>query len=155
MRKSITAAMIFAFSVAILSGTLAAKDTDKGDQPALLCPVMGKAVNADVTTEYNGGTVAFCCPGCLKKFNADTEKYATKANLQLTQGGQAEQVACPISGRGVNPDQTATVAGVEVAFCCGGCKGKVNGAEGDEQLDLVYGSEAFTKGFKVAEKEEK
>ena len=30
-------------------------------------------------SEYTGKTYAFCCPGCKKKFDAEPEKYASKA----------------------------------------------------------------------------
>jgi YHS domain-containing protein len=40
------------------------------------CPVMGEAVKAKVkTVEYQGKTIGFCCKGCIKKFNANPEKY--------------------------------------------------------------------------------
>jgi hypothetical protein len=37
-----------------------------------------------------------------------------------------------------------------VCLCCGGCKGKVAKATGDDQLELVFGKN-FDKGFKVGE----
>lgn len=42
------------------------------------CPMAGEAVNPNVTADYKGGKVAFCCKGCMGKWNAksDAEKAA-------------------------------------------------------------------------------
>jgi YHS domain-containing protein len=32
------------------------------------CPVSGKSVDPEVTSDYKGGKVAFCCEGCQGKF---------------------------------------------------------------------------------------
>ncbi|HEX8112735.1 MAG TPA: YHS domain-containing protein [Kofleriaceae bacterium] len=46
------------------------------------CPVSGHefVVKADSPhAEYNGKTYYFCCPDCPKAFEANPEKFATKA----------------------------------------------------------------------------
>ena len=63
----------------------------------------GKAVDATKTVEFNGGKVAFCCENCPKAFNADSAKFAAKANLQLVQSGQLKQVKCPLTGKPTAP----------------------------------------------------
>ncbi len=118
------------------------------------CVVAPKPVNADKSVDYKEGKVFFCCGGCLGKFEANTEKFATKANHQLVATKQYKETACPISGRDLNPETKVTLAGVDVTFCCNGCKGKVESAEGDKQLDLVFGEKAFKKGFAVVKAEE-
>jgi hypothetical protein len=65
----------------------------------------------------------------------------------------AKQVKCPITGKDLNPATVIDVGGVKVAFCCNNCKGKVSKAEGDEQLNLVFGDDAFKKGFEVKKAE--
>lgn len=115
-----------------------------------VCPVSGKAATHSVSTDYKGAKVYLCCPACVEPFNKDTAKYAAKANHQLVVTGQAEQKACPLTGREVNPEKNAEVAGVKVCFCCGGCLGKVAKASADEQLDMVFGK-GFDQGFKVKE----
>ena len=111
------------------------------------------AVKADKTRDYKGGKVFFCCDNCPKKFDEDTKAFTTKANAQLVQTGQAKQAKCPISGEALNKDTEITVAGAKVQFCCNMCKGKVEKAEGDEKLDLVFSDKAFDKaGFKVEKK---
>jgi YHS domain-containing protein len=42
------------------------------------CPVMGGAINKDISTEYKGKKVYFCCPDCKAKFEQDPEKYVSK-----------------------------------------------------------------------------
>jgi len=119
------------------------------------CPISGKAVNKSVAVDYKGGKVFLCCPGCTGAFKKNTAKYATKANLQLVATGQAKQAKCPLTGGKCNPDTATDVAGVKVCFCCGGCKGKVTKAKGDEQIELLFNDKAFAKAFKVAKAEKK
>lgn len=105
--------------------------------------------------EYREGNVFFCCGNCAAKFKEDSAPFATQANHQLVRTGQYEQAHCPLSGGDLNPEQTVEINGVTVQFCCGNCKGKVAGAEGAEQAALVFGNEAFEKGFQVVAEEEK
>lgn len=112
-----------------------------------------KAANPEKSVEYKKGKVFFCCDGCKGKFEKDKEKYASKAQQQLVATKQYKQKACPLSGGDIDPEKKTKVNGVEVAFCCGGCLGKVEKAEGDEKVDLVFGTKAFEKGFELAKKE--
>ena len=128
------------------------KDSEKALKDAK-CPVSGKAINPEAIVEHNGGKVYFCCNNCPKAFKENTEKFAAKANHQLVQTGQLKQVACPLTGRDVNPDANVEVAGAKVEFCCMNCKGKVAKATGDEQIDLVF--KDTKKGFKPAKEVKK
>jgi YHS domain-containing protein len=126
------------------------------DEPKLddvKCPVSGAPVKAEQKAEYKGASVYFCCGKCPGAFKADTAKFAEKANAQLVATGQAEQTACPLSGRPADDTKTAEVAGATVAVCCGNCLAKVEGAEDAEKLTLIFSPAAFEKGFKVKEKE--
>lgn len=114
------------------------------------CPVSGQPVKADKFVEYNGGKVYFCCGNCPKAFEANTAKYAAKANMQLVETGQLVQVACPLSGRPTNPSATVEVGGVKVGLCCNNCKAKIEKASGDEQVNLLFAN--TSKGFKPAGK---
>ncbi len=108
---------------------------------------------ADKNRDYKGGKVYFCCDNCPKAFDKDTAKFASKANAQLVQTGQAKQHKCPISGQDFDATKELTVAGAKVHFCCDNCKGKVEKAEGDKKLDLVFSEDAWKKGaFKVEKK---
>ena len=117
------------------------------------CPVAKtKAAKEDKSVEYKGGKVYFCCGGCPDAFKKDTAKYATRANMQLVQTGQAKEVKCPLTGGDLNPATKIKVGDVEVCFCCDKCKGKTEALKGDEQLELVFSDKAFDKGFKVGSK---
>lgn len=123
-----------------------AADTDKG----MICPVSGKKATK-VSVEYHGGEVYFCCKNCLKAFQADSKKFSVKANEQLIKTGQASQEKCPISGGKMKQGTALDVDGIPVAFCCKNCRKKVDQATGDEKLALVFGDDAFKKGFAVTE----
>lgn len=112
-----------------------------------------KDAKADKSRDYKEGKVYFCCDNCPKKFDADKKKYAAKANAQLVATEQYKQAKCPISGQDYVDDQSSTVGGAKVYFCCEKCKGKVDKAKGDDQLDLAFGDKAFEKGgFKKVDK---
>ncbi len=131
----------------IAVGSLRAADEKK---PELKCPVSGKAVNADYKVAFNGGEVEFCCPNCPKAFNANSEKFAAKANLQLVQSGQLKQVKCPLTKRPMAADKTVEVEGVTVALCCGGCLAKAKKVSGDELITLLF--QDTSKGFEPVKK---
>lgn len=113
------------------------------------CVVCGKPASAEHAADWKGGKIYLACPNCLAAFLADTKQYAVKANVQLVATGQAEQIACPITGREVQPGRTVDVDGIEVSFCCVGCQGRVARAKGDVRSYLVFSENAFAKGFKV------
>ncbi|CAG0979893.1 hypothetical protein PHYC_01708 [Phycisphaerales bacterium] len=63
----------------------ACQSTPKSDtasaSPGVLntkCPMAGETPNPNVTADYKGGKVAFCCKGCMTKWNgkSDAEKAA-------------------------------------------------------------------------------
>lgn len=113
------------------------------------CPVSGAPVKEASFLAFNDAKVYFCCNNCPKAFEKDTAKYTAKANHQIILTGQATQVACPFSGGELDDDATVEIKGVTVKFCCENCQGKAKKAEGDEQINLVFGEKAFEKGFKV------
>jgi hypothetical protein len=116
------------------------------------CPVSGgPASAAGKTVDYKGGKIYFCCPGCDSAFSGDTKAYATKANHQLYVTGQAKQIACPLTGEPINPDLSAKIAKTSVAFCCEHCREAAEQADEAKKLEMVFGDEAFEKGFKVGD----
>lgn len=50
------------------------------------CPIMGGKPSAELTTEYNGQTIGFCCDGCPEKWAAltDEEKSEMFAAVRVT-----------------------------------------------------------------------
>ncbi len=138
-RLAIAALALFAV---VASGSLRAEEEKKAEPK---CPVSGQPCKAEHTVAFNGGKVAFCCPNCPKAFEADPEKFAAKANLQLLQTGQIKQVKCPVAGRPMAADKVVEVEGVKVAVCCPGCLAKAKKATGDDLITLL-----FTDAKKVA-----
>ena len=130
----------------LLLATVYAADAVKLD--GIKCVVAAKnPAKAENFVAYKEGNVYFCCMNCPKAFKADTAKFATSANFQLAATKQAKQVKCPLSGEDVDTGQSVKVNGVEVAFCCGMCKGKAE-AEKD-QVAFLFNDKAFDKAFKV------
>ncbi len=47
--------------------------------PNEMCPVMQEEkADPAITVSYKGRTIAFCCDKCVRKFNADPEKYVAR-----------------------------------------------------------------------------
>jgi YHS domain-containing protein len=42
------------------------------------CPVMGNPINKEISTEYKGKKVYFCCSACKPEFEKNPEKYLDK-----------------------------------------------------------------------------
>jgi YHS domain-containing protein len=86
---AIAATTLLATSLASLHVARAAESptTAPSTQPAAdttpinkYCAVNTKdLIDPKVTTVYKGKTIAFCCEDCIKEFNKDPEKYASKA----------------------------------------------------------------------------
>jgi len=110
------------------------------------CVVAPRPASADKSAEYKDGKVFFCCGNCAGKFAADPKPFATASNMQLVATGQYAQKACPFSGGPLNADTEIKVGDAKVSFCCNNCKGKVEAAEGKEQVEMVFGEKPFEKG---------
>ncbi|MEW4490379.1 hypothetical protein AB1L42_20000 [Thalassoglobus sp. JC818] len=128
-------------------------EADEKKEAKPVCPVSGKDIDKTHSLKHSEATVFFCCPNCPKAFEANTEKFAPKANHQIVVTKQAKQVKCPISGQPLNPEMMTAVSDVKVEFCCDKCLAKVKGAEGEKQLQLVFSDAAFQKGFEVKKEE--
>jgi len=112
------------------------------------CPVSGKNCNPEKHADFASGKVYFCCGNCQAAFGKDSAKFSSKAHHQLVSTGQMKQKACPLSGGPVKAGTEVDIDGVEVGFCCNNCKGKVEGASGDEKITMVFGD--VSKGFAAA-----
>ncbi|TWT80998.1 YHS domain protein [Planctomycetes bacterium CA13] len=143
--------MMGGLAIALIAGvTVYAAEVKLDD---IKCVVAPKPAKATKSADYKDAKVYFCCDGCAGKFSKAPEKFATKANHQLVATKQFKQEACPMSGNPLNAETETKVAGVAVQFCCNGCKGKVDSAEGDEKIALVFADKPFEKGFKKLEQE--
>lgn len=108
------------------------------------CPVSGQPAKEGSSVEYLGKKVYFCCDNCPKAFKANTKKFTAKANHQLLETKQIVQVACPMTGKDLNPETAIEVAGVKVAFCCNNCKGKAEKSEEAVALIFTHLDKGFT-----------
>lgn len=80
MKKLQTSLWILAFWALLGGAALAETVTDAGN---VSCPVSGRPVTSKLTAVYEGKRYAFCCKGCLEKFEKDPKKYITeKASLE-------------------------------------------------------------------------
>jgi YHS domain-containing protein len=77
---AVAAGLILAISVLAGARVLANDPTTAPtSQPMAvntICPVTKEPVDPKVATvQYDGKTIGFCCPDCIKEFKADPEKY--------------------------------------------------------------------------------
>jgi len=155
MSALLAAAFMFT-TVSVAADDAETKDTkDKDAKLTIKCPVSGAKINKEQSASYKEGKVFFCCKNCKAAFVENPAKHTVKANAQLVQTKQYGQKACPMSG---GPMKTQSkIAHVTVKFCCGKCKKAADGAEGDDQLAMVFGDKAFEKAYakKKSKKEKK
>ncbi len=163
MKTRAILAVVLAVATAglIAGGVLAAegaKDDAKTakDKVVIKCPVSGESVDSmggKVAVDFEGGKVFFCCDKCPPAFKKDPAKYMAKAHLQMVQTNQLKEVACPFTGKPLNPETAIDVGGVKVAFCCKDCMAKAAKVKGDEQVSLVF--KDVSKGFKPVKEDAK
>ena len=60
------------------SDTVAEASDEKPQPVNAKCPIMGGKAKDTVTTTWNGKTVGFCCPPCIKKWNDLSEAEKAK-----------------------------------------------------------------------------
>lgn len=143
MFKKLTA---IAALLLMASATALAANTESSE---VQCIIADKAADMSKSADYKDGKVYFCCGGCASKFAKTEAKYAVKANHQLVATKQYEQKMCPFSSRPADANKTTMVAGVKVAFCCDGCKSKVESTKDDDaKMALIFADKKFTKAFK-------
>jgi len=126
----------------------------KRDRVQVACPVTGEPVNAEVSVDYNGRKVSFCCKHCVAKFQADPEKFNAKLAASYTY-----QTKCPISGEGISPTTSAVLpSGDHIYTCCKKCASKI--ADAAEKVATSLAAQGYNfkvddiKKAKLAEHEE-
>jgi hypothetical protein len=163
MRRSFLSLAVLLLATISIGALSAADDKDKEksdkNKEAAFCPVggIGHKINKDVAVDFEGGKVNFCCEDCPAAFKKDSSKFAANARHQMLATGQIEQIACPISGRKIDPEKTADVAGLKIAFCCENCQGKIAKTEKpEEKIALVFkDSLKDSKAFKLKKDDKK
>jgi YHS domain-containing protein len=95
---------------------------ETGQIVQVACPVSGREVNKEVAVETGNAKVAFCCEGCLGKYNkAADDEAKLKVLFADLEKGFTNQVKCPVSGKAINPTASLEHEGKKVYFCCEGC----------------------------------
>ena len=104
-----------------------------------------KAAQESKSASWKEGKVYLCCGNCLAAFEKDKDKHAAKANLQLVATKQYKQEACPMSGGKIDASKSIEVGGAKISFCCDNCKGKAKDMTEKDQVEKLFGEEAFKK----------
>lgn len=143
-KRALTA--VFALVAVVSSITYAATTSLEG----VKCLIAGgKDAKVEKAAEWKEGKVYFCCDNCKGKFESaskeEKEKLAPKANHQLVASKQYAQQACPMSGGKVDESTAIEVGGTKIAFCCKNCKGAAEKMKPEEQVEKLFGEEAFAK----------
>ncbi len=85
------------------------------------CPVTGNPVDPNVVSDKSGTRVAFCCKGCVEKYDTDPAKY--KVALA---NSYSYQTQCPVTGETIDPNSSVTLPDGEMIYtCCKGCTKKL------------------------------
>lgn len=83
------------------------------------CPLTGRPVNPETKVSIEGTDVCFCCNNCKGKFtNADDQVACVFAKIGK---GFTTQTVCPVSGKAIDLEHSATHEGRKVFFCCPNC----------------------------------
>lgn len=136
-------ALVVCCTLTVTYGADEKKKAEKKPKPVnTICPLMDEKIDPEVTTQYKGKTVAFCCADCIKDFNKDPAKYMKKVEAEEAKNKKAagkrgdkkpeQPVAdktkavnkfCPIEPEhAVDPTvATSTHKGKVVGFCCEDC----------------------------------
>src|SRR5262245_53385146 len=72
-------------------------------------PVSGKPAKDSISTEYKGAKLYFESKENADAFKKDMKKYAAKANMQLVETKQFEEIQCPLQGKELNTETAIEV----------------------------------------------
>ena len=114
------------------------KEKEKPKPVNATCPVSDEKVDPEVTANYKGKTVGFCCSDCVKDFNKDPAKYMKKVEAEEAKNKKKDDKKgaqpsadstkpvnrfCAIEKENaVDPTvKTTTYKGKVVGFCCEDC----------------------------------
>ena len=65
----------------VFSSTAFANSASVSDVNNAMCIVSGEKVSGKHFAEFEGKRYGLCCPGCIKKFNKNPEKYVKAFNV--------------------------------------------------------------------------
>jgi len=132
--KGVCIATLLLLTVFALGVTLAyAEETTEAEKPTELpeyiievqsqtCPVLGKKVDKNISTIYDGKLIYFCCPGCPAEFKKDPAKYISRLEgLKEMKLPVVQYDKCPVMGGKVSLDNYVVHNGKVYFFCCPSC----------------------------------
>ncbi len=93
------------------------------DRPKIqvACPITKKAIDPKVSIEHEGQKIAFCCKGCVGKFQSDPSKYQAGLANSYTY-----QTKCPVMNEEIDPASFSVLpTGQKIYYCCDGCNEKL------------------------------
>ncbi len=93
------------------------------DRPKIqvACPITKKAIDPKVSIEHEGQKIAFCCKGCVGKFQSDPSKYQAGLANSYTY-----QTKCPVMNEEIDPTSFSVLpTGQKIYYCCDGCGDKL------------------------------
>ena len=124
------------------------------------CPVSGEKLGGmgdPVKVNYEGRDVSLCCAGCIKKFEAEPQKYLSRIDVKMIadQKDHYPLTICAVAGGKLGEmgePLNVVVNNRLVRLCCAGCEKKLRAdpAQFIAKLDvavIAQGSESYP--FKV------
>jgi len=116
------ALIIFALAFTLITAGQGSA-AEKKLKPQTKCPVMGGDINKEVFLDHQGRRVYFCCPNCVKKFEAEPAGYLKKLEDQGVALAETPrpQTDCPVKGEKIDKGIYFDHQGQRIYFCCTGC----------------------------------
>ena len=118
------------------------------------CVLMPKrAAKEKFSVNYEGGTLYFCCKGCVNKFaqKKNDEQVIAKANEQLFATGQYHQTVCPVGGQELSDVNYVELNGNRIRVCCRQCVGTLTDLDSDNaRMKKIFNKDNFAKSFAPA-----
>lgn len=129
MTRTMLVGLCVAMALAVTTTTTAQAKKSKSDAKMeaktaakALCPITGEEIDKKFFADTAAGRVYVCCKGCIKKYTANTEKYAAKVFAQQDAlGVERVQVTCPLSGEPVDGKTSLKHKGMTIKLCCEKC----------------------------------
>lgn len=84
-------------------------------QVQVKCPVTGNPIDPQVSAEFKGRRIYYCCASCDRRFRADPARY-----MAALAGAYTRQVHCPVTGEFIDPSVRLSPTS-PVYLCCKGC----------------------------------
>lgn len=115
---SIAAVLIVSNSTDVVSAAETVAVADAKTPINAKCPIMGGKAKASVAMQWGDKTIGFCCPPCIKKWDALSEREKATKLAKVTETVNAK---CPIMGGKAKSSVVTQWGDKTVGFCCPPC----------------------------------